>query len=62
MALTEERFLQLMKVMNDEQVKNIEKKVATQLETVKKDLSGAMSKVSDRQEDQRAMKTQLVVL
>ena len=35
MALTEERFLQLMKVMNDEQVKNIEKKVATQLETVK---------------------------
>ena len=44
MVLTEERFLQLMKHMNDEQVKNIEKKGATQLETGKEDLSGASVK------------------
>ena len=66
MALTEERFLQLMKMMNDEQANNIERKVANQLETVKKDLSGAIAKVSDRQdnmeEDQKAMKTQMVAL
>ena len=66
MALTEERFLQLMKMINDEQANNIERKVANQLETVKKDLSGAIAKVSDRQdnmeEDQKAMKTQMVAL
>ena len=63
MALTEERFMELMKRMNQEQVINIEKKVAEQLNTVKEDLSWAISKVSDRQdtmeEDQKAMKTQI---
>ena len=63
MALTEERFMELMQRMNQEQVINIEKKVAEQLNTVKEDLSGAISKVSDRQdtmeEDQKAMKTQI---
>ena len=66
MALTEERFLELMKRMNNEQIINIEKKVADQLDIVKKDLSGAISKVSDRQdnmeEEQKAMKTQMVAM
>ena len=36
--------------MNDEQCKKIEEKVANQLETVKKDLTGSIDKVSERQD------------
>ena len=58
--------MQLMLIMNEEQANKIEKKVASQLETVKKDLSGEISKVSDHQdtmeEEQRTIKPQMVAL
>ena len=60
MALTEDRFLQLMGKMNEEQCKKIEEKVAEQLNTVKSELTVAIAKVSDRQdvmeEEQKQMK------
>ena len=56
--------MQLMEMMNEKQCKDIEKRVAGQLETVKTDLTGAIKKVSDRQDDlegdQKVMKNQIV--
>ena len=42
--------MELMEIMNDKQCKKIEEKVASQLETVKKDLTGSIDKVSERQD------------
>ena len=39
--------MELMEIMNDKQCKKIEEKVAGQLETVKKELTGTIDKVSD---------------
>ena len=64
MALTEERFMQLMEMMNEKQSKDIEKRMAGQLETVKSELTVAIKSVSDRQDDlegdQKLLKTQIV--
>ena len=61
--LTEERFMQLMNMMNEKQCKKIEESVAGQLDTVKKDLTVAINKVSDRQdsmeEKQSVMQSQI---
>ena len=61
MALTEDRFLELMQKMNEQQCKKLEEKVAEQLNTVKSELTVAISKVSDRQdsmeEDQKEMRS-----
>ena len=44
MALTEDRFMLLMEIMNETQCKKIEERVAVQLTVVKKDLTGAIEK------------------
>ena len=63
MALTEDRFMELMEIMNEKQFKKIEEKVASQLETVKKDLTGTIDKISERQDtmdnEQKVVKKQM---
>ena len=53
--------MELMQKMNEQQCKKLEEKVAEQLNTVKSELTVAISKVSDRQdsmeEDQKEMKS-----
>ena len=51
MALTEDRFLQLMEEMNKKQIKKIEDRVAEQLSAVRSDISEAIDKVSGRQDN-----------
>ena len=60
MALTEDRFLQLMEKINESQCRKIEERVSEQLNTVKSELTVAINKVSERQdsmeEEQKGMK------
>ena len=50
MALTEERFLALMEIMNEKQSKDIESRFSGKLAEMKEDLSGTIQKVSERQD------------
>ena len=59
MALTEDRFLLLMEMMNEKQCKEIESRVAGQLESVKKDLTGAIDKVNKRQDTMETEQNEL---
>ena len=55
--------MELMEAMNAKQCKKIEAKLVSQLETVKKDLTGTIEKVSERQDimedDQKVVKKQI---
>ena len=66
MALTTEKFKELMEMMIEKQNKDIEEKLVDKLEDVKKEMSGALKVVTDRQDkmetDQLDMKDQLGAL
>ena len=63
MALTEERFLELMKQMTEKQNSDIEARVGNRLDDVKKEMTGAIQTVAERQDtmdkEQQSMKQQM---
>ena len=60
MALTEDRFLELMKTMTEKQNRVIEAKIVDKLENVKNEVSETLKVVNDRQDkmesEQKGMK------
>ena len=50
MALTEEKFKELMGMMLDKQNRDIEEKLGERLEGLKKEVSATMKTVTDRQD------------
>ena len=66
MALTTEKFKELMEMMIEKQNKDIEEKLGDKLEDVKKEMSGAIKIVADRQDkmetEQMDMKDQMGLL
>ena len=66
MALTAEKFQELMGIMIEKQNKDIEEKLGNKLDDVKKELSGAIQVVHERQDkmetEQLSMKEQMVSL
>ena len=63
MALTEDRFLELMKMMTEKQNRDIEAKIVDKLDDVKNEVSGALKVVTNRQDkmehEQQGMKDQI---
>ena len=66
MALTEERFLELMKEMKAKQNRDIEEKLVNKLEDVKNEMSDSIRTISERQDkfdnEQTTIKNQMSVL
>ena len=48
MALTEERFKELMAFMTEKQNRDIEEKLVNKLDEVKKEMTGAIEDISER--------------
>ena len=63
MALTEERFMELMGIMTEKQNRDIETKLGNKLDDVKNEMAGAIQTVAGRQDtmekEQQSMRQQM---